>query len=69
MKEITDQQYIDAARRLYQCREKYAPDDGDIEIDDEIGDPNHMVSRGGPDGAYVRAWVWVYADQVKSKSK
>lgn len=53
---ITDQQYVDAARRIYD-------DEGTCEVDEY--DPAHsIVSRcseaeGGDNGAYVQAWVWV----------
>lgn len=38
------------------AREKYGSE-GEIEIDD-----NAVISRGDDKGAYVQAWVWVYAD-------
>lgn len=41
------------ARRLYH-------QDGEIEVDD-----NARVSRGGEDGAYVEAWVWVPTHEEK----
>lgn len=57
-RQITDQQYIEAARRQYHKG-------GKIEIDDQIG--TEMVSKapGNPDGgAYVQAWVWVYDEDA-----
>lgn len=54
-REITDEQYIEAARRLYQK-------DGEIEIDELAG--TEIVSRSDDDGAYVQAWVWVYDEDV-----
>lgn len=33
--------------------------EGECEVDESIGDPTAMVSRGDDPGAYVRAWVWV----------
>ena len=44
---LTDQEYIKAARREHQR-------EGVIEIDDDA-----LISRGDHDGAYVAAWVWV----------
>ena len=38
------------------AREKYGRE-GEVEIDD-----NATISRGDDKGAYVQAWVWVYAD-------
>ena len=53
---LSDQQFIDAAYRLYH-------EEGFIEVDDVLGDSDEMVSRSAHldsgDGAYVRAWVWV----------
>ena len=51
-KSITDNQYIEAAKREY-GRE------GEIEIDS-----NAIVSRGDDPGAYVAAWVWVSNSEV-----
>ena len=48
----TDEQYRKAACELYE-------DEGTIEFDDEP-----KVSHGDDIGAYVQAWVWVYASQV-----
>jgi hypothetical protein len=50
---VTAEQYREGARR------KYASE-GSIEIDD--GAP---VSTGADDGAYVQAWVWVYAEDCR----
>jgi hypothetical protein len=44
----TDEEYREAARKLYES-------EGKVEIDD-----NAVVSRGDDPGAYVQAWVWVY---------
>ena len=44
---MTDQQYIEAARKQY-GRE------AELEIDDGA-----LVSRGSDAGAYVAAWVWI----------
>ena len=46
-KRITNDQYRDAATRLFH-------DEGTIEID-----PGATVSRSSDGGAYVKAWVWV----------
>ena len=43
----TDEEYRIVAKALFH-------DGGVIEIDD-----NAVVSRGGSNGAYVQAWVWV----------
>ena len=55
----TDKEMIEAARQQYLIYE-------DINVDDTIGDPGCMVSRnyGKEAGAYVRAWVWVYFNNV-----
>ncbi|MEQ1843968.1 MAG: hypothetical protein ABL983_00140 [Nitrospira sp.] len=45
--DLTDEAYIEAARREYQR-------EGAIEIDDHA-----KISRGDDDGAYVAAWVGV----------
>lgn len=50
---ITNQQYVDAARRLYHR-------DGETEVDSEA-----KVSRGADDGAYVQAWVWVGNEDIE----
>lgn len=44
---MTNNEYIEEARKQYQS-------EGSIEIDDGA-----KVSRGGDTGAYVAAWVWV----------
>jgi hypothetical protein len=49
-----DQEYRDAARRLYHR-------EGSVEIDD-----NAAVSYGDDPGAYVQAWTWVSEDQLGS---
>lgn len=49
---VTDEQY------RVQARKDYA-DDGFIEIDSDA-----VVSRGSDPGAFVRAWVWVYDEDV-----
>jgi hypothetical protein len=60
MRHFTDKQYIETARALYQK-------DGEVEIDDNLG--TEMVSRGEDPGAYVQAWVWVYASDVRERQK
>jgi hypothetical protein len=45
-------EYREAAKRIY-------GKDGAIEIDQ-----NAPVSEGSDEGAYVQAWVWVYAEDV-----
>jgi hypothetical protein len=48
------EQYVEAARRLYER-------EGEYEIDD-----NAEVSYGDDPGAYVQAWVWVPREEVRS---
>jgi hypothetical protein len=57
MTPITDEDYVQAARDIYEA-------DGEIEIDGEA-----KVSRGDRSGAYVQAWVWVYAKDVDKKGR
>lgn len=53
--EITDAAYIAAAKRLWER-------DGEIEVDAS----DTPVSRyDDTEGAYVLAWVWVPADEVR----
>lgn len=49
---VTDEQYRQQAAEQYE-------DEGRIEIDSDA-----KVSRGDCPGAYVQAWVWVYAEDV-----
>jgi hypothetical protein len=48
---MTDEQYRTKAKSLFE-------EEGEIEID-----LNAKVSRGGDNGAYVQAWVWVPEDE------
>jgi hypothetical protein len=55
---ITNQQYVEAAQRLYDR-------EGETEVDDGA-----RVSRGdavedGDAGAYVQAWVWVSNEDIE----
>ncbi len=52
MTDHTDEQYREAARRLYK-------EDGRIEIDDKYAPSRN---QDGDPGAYVMAWVWVPDD-------
>lgn len=59
---ITDAQFREAARRLYER-------EGEIEIDEPSTDDGgtHVSRNDSPkscDGAYMKAWVWVENDQV-----
>ena len=51
--ETPDDNYVEAAKRLFHK-------EGEIEVDDSA-----TVSRGDPDGAYVQAWVWVPESEAK----
>lgn len=53
--EPTDEEYVNTAREIYHK-------DGETEID-----AGAIVSRGDDPGAYVMAWVWVYAADVDPK--
>ena len=50
----SDQNYREMAHNQYHR-------DGEIEVDD-----NAVVSQGNDSGAYVAAWVWVYAKEATS---
>lgn len=58
MKQITDEMFITAARKLYEV-------DGEIEIDEqpEVG----RTGRKDEEGAYVAAWVWVPNDAAQHR--
>lgn len=58
LKTITDDKYIELAKKKYES-------EGTLEIDDEA-----VISRspeGG--GAYVQAWVWVEDGEVKNENR
>jgi hypothetical protein len=48
--------YVEAARRKYEK-------EGEIEID-RVPEAEGLISRSEA-GAYVKAWVWVYAEEAE----
>ena len=54
---LTDDQYRDAAKRMYH-------EEGKTEIDDGA-----TVSVSEDGGAYVQAWVWVYDSDVTGEEE
>lgn len=59
-RELTDEEAIVRARKLYGS--------DDIEVDDGVGDPGAMCSRG-TDGCFVRAWVWVPYPEIEDSGE
>lgn len=57
MAKPTNEQYIKAARRLFE-------EEGTLEIDD-----SPTVSRGDDPGAYVQYWCWVPDDEASQEFK
>ena len=56
----TDEQYVNAAKRLYDV-------DGDCEVDEYDPDGSEVASCDSADGAYVMAWVWVPKDEAEKE--
>ena len=53
---------IRAAKRMHEK-------EGEVEVDIPSKSTRGCVSRGEDPGAYVKAWVWVYFDDVTEEDR